>query len=136
MGEDLAVRYLEDHGWQVLERNWRPRRPRRGELDIIALQPVERACGPDDGRGQAAREGRCVLVAVEVKTRTSTAAGPPAQAVTADKLARLGALAVHWAASHDVPHAGLRVDVISVLLRPGRTSQIRHHRVVQDGAAR
>ena len=38
-GEDLAATYLEDIGWQVLERNWRPDHGLRGELDIIALEP-------------------------------------------------------------------------------------------------
>ena len=32
-GEDLAATYLEDIGWQVLERNWRPDHGLRGELD-------------------------------------------------------------------------------------------------------
>lgn len=149
-GEQIAARYLTDLGWQVLERNWRPssgrrggqRRPGqqpgpgapgapgpadqapdgprlRGELDIIALQP---------------RDGsRPRLVVIEVKTRTSTRLGPPGAAVDARKVARLRALAGAWAASHEVPHEGLRLDVISLLLRPGQPVFLRHHEGVGEG---
>ena len=89
------------------------------ELDIIALQP---------------REGsRPRLVVIEVKTRTSTRLGPPGAAVDARKVARLRALAGAWAASHEVPHEGLRLDVISLLLRPGQPVFLRHHEGVGEG---
>ncbi|MDU0349458.1 YraN family protein [Actinomyces sp. MRS3W] len=115
-GEDIAARYLTDQGWRVLERNWRPGPGMRGEVDIVALQP--------------APEGPGVLVIVEVKTRTSGVAGPPAAAVDRLKLARLRALAAAWAAGHPQPHAGLRLDVVSVQLRAGRPALLRHHRGV------
>ena len=47
-GEDLAVTYLEDIGWKVLERNWRPEHGLRGELDIIALEPAPGGREPGD----------------------------------------------------------------------------------------
>ncbi len=118
-GEDLAVVYLLDQGWTVLERNWRPRGlpGLRGELDVVALEPAH-----DDEEP--------LLVVVEVKTRTSTAAGEPAQAVTAGKRRRLARLATAWAARHEVNHRGLRLDVVSVLLRGSQPAQLRHHRGV------
>ncbi|CED91588.1 MAG: YraN family protein [Actinomyces succiniciruminis] len=115
-GEAIAARYLSDSGWRILDRNWRPGPGLRGEVDIVALQPHP------DGLG--------TLVIVEVKTRTSAVAGPPAEAVDARKLARLRALAAAWAATHPVPHAGLRLDVVSVQLRAGRPALLRHHRGV------
>ena len=115
-GEDIAARYLDDQGWQVLDRNWRPDHGLRGELDLVALEPVP-------GRAPA-------LVVVEVKTRTTLGAGPPAASVGADKLARLRVLAAAWAARHPVPHGGLRLDVVSVLLHPDRPADLRHHRGV------
>lgn len=117
LGEALAARYLEDLGWQIVERNWRPGSGRRGELDIVALQPAEDG-GPDH------------VVAVEVKTRTSLRAGPPAAAVTGRKLTTLRALAAAWAGAHEAHGHALRLDVVSVLLRTDAPAQIRHHRGV------
>ena len=45
-------------------------------------------------------------------------------------LARLRTLAAAWAAEHSAPHGRLRLDVISVLLRPGLPAELRHHRGV------
>ena len=133
-GEDLAATYLEDIGWQVLERNWRPDHGLRGELDIIALEPApgdrQPVGAPTDLDQQPQRPKRPTLVVVEVKTRSSLRQGPPAAAVDARKLARLRALAVAWAATHEEPHTGLRLDVISILLRDARPALLRHHRAV------
>ena len=132
-GEDLAATYLEDIGWQVLERNWRPDHGLRGELDIIALDPApggqepEPSSAPGDG---GKRRRRPALVIVEVKTRSSLRQGPPAAAVDARKLARLRALAAAWISTHEGPHAGLRLDVVSILLRDARPALLRHHRAV------
>ena len=133
-GEDLAATYLEDIGWQVLERNWRPDHGLRGELDIIALDPApggqepEPDSAPDDG---GKRRRRPALVIVEVKTRSSLRQGPPAAAVDARKVARLRALAAAWASTHETPpHAGMRLDVVSILLRDARPALLRHHRAV------
>ena len=62
-GETLAAWYLFFHGCRILERNWRYG---RYEIDIVAR---ERRTG--------------VLIFAEVKTRSSTAFGRPADAVTA-----------------------------------------------------
>ena len=59
-GEEAAVQYLRQHGYRILERNYRCR---FGEIDLIA------------------RDGR-MLAFVEVKTRRSQKYGPAAAAVT------------------------------------------------------
>ena len=117
LGERIAARYLVDCGWRVLERNWRPGAGLRGELDLVALDSMTGAPAP-------------AFVCVEVKTRASQPAAPPAAAVTAAKLARLRALTCAWAASHEVAHCGLRIDVVSIVLRPGLPAVLRHHRGV------
>ena len=100
-GEDVAAAHVRDAGWQVLDRNWRCA---DGELDLVGLDGDE-------------------LVAVEVKTRRSTAYGTPAEAVTARKLARVRRLTALWLAAHDVHPASVRVDVIAVLVpRQGRAT--------------
>jgi putative endonuclease len=97
-GEDLAVRHLEAEGLEVVARNWRCR---EGELDIVMR---------DTG----------LLVFVEVKTRSSLLFGPPAEAVTPGKAARIRRLAQRWLVETRPPYAPeLRFDVISVLRTSG-----------------
>jgi putative endonuclease len=104
-GEDLAATYLHDAGWHVLERNWRCA---DGELDIVAV---------DGG----------VLVFVEVKTRSSTAFGDPAEAVGPAKAARLRRLAVRWLDAHGDRHwPELRFDVLSVVRLGPSGPTVRH----------
>ncbi|WP_233188128.1 YraN family protein [Actinomyces qiguomingii] len=117
-GEAIAADYLNDLGWRILDRNWRPGPGLRGEVDIVALQPSP--AGPE------------TLVIVEVKTRTSGVAGPPAAAVGPLKLRHLRSLAAAWAAAHPVPRTGLRLDVVSIQLREGLPALLRHHRGVGD----
>ncbi|MEA5456547.1 YraN family protein [Sinomonas sp. JGH33] len=91
-GERLAEAYLETIGFTVLDRNWRGT---GGELDLVAL----------DGD---------VLVAVEVKARSSWAFGHPFEAVDGGKLARIVRLAAAWARERDLLNRRRRVDVIAV----------------------
>jgi len=105
-GEDLVARRLEDDGWCVLERNWRGR---GGELDIVALE------GDD-------------LVVVEVKTRTGTGFGHPAEAVTPAKAARLRRLTGQWLAEHSQRVVQVRVDVVAVWLCPDVPPRLEHLR--------
>ena len=132
-GEDLAATYLEDIGWKILERNWRPDHGLRGELDIIALEPAAAHHEPGSASVADPAEAwaRPRLVIVEVKTRSSLRQGPPAAAVDARKVARLRALAAAWASTHETPpHAGMRLDVVSILMRDARPALLRHHRAV------
>lgn len=93
-GEQVAARHLEAAGLQIIDRNWRCR---EGELDIVAV----------DGRD---------LVVVEVKTRSSTAFGVPAQAVNPIKARRIRALTLRWLAAHpDTVWYAIRFDVIAVI---------------------
>ncbi|HWC34764.1 MAG TPA: YraN family protein [Mycobacteriales bacterium] len=106
-GEDFAVRHLVGAGFDVIERNWRCD---EGELDIIAVE-------------------NNTLVVVEVKTRTSTDFGLPAEAVTWRKAAKLRELAARWIREHSC-RMPARVDVISIVMpRDGRT-QLQHYRGV------
>jgi putative endonuclease len=104
-GEAVAVEYLEGRGLVVLSRNWRCR---DGELDVVAT---------DDGR----------LVVCEVKTRSGTRYGLPAEAVTGTKAARIRRLAHHWCAAHRVGWTDIRYDVCAVLLEPGRPATVHHY---------
>jgi putative endonuclease len=100
-GEDVAVAHLERSGVRVLARNLRCR---EGELDIVA------------------RDGD-VLVFCEVKTRSGTAFGGPAEAVTTAKGERLRVLAARWLSEEGTGEqaasgcATIRFDVVGVLRR-------------------
>lgn len=102
--EDMAVKYLEDKGYNIIGRNVHILRK---ELDIIAL----------DGE---------TVVFVEVKGRTSDDFGKPSEAVTHRK--RLG---IVKAANAYLEQANLwerptRFDVISISKDPGGKLLVEH----------
>ncbi|CAA9216325.1 MAG: Endonuclease [uncultured Actinomycetospora sp.] len=108
-GEDVAAAFLADRGLAVLERNWRCR---EGELDLVAA---------DGGR----------LVVAEVKTRSGTGYGLPAEAVTPRKAARIRLLALRWLAERHAAGGGgfaeVRFDVLAVLLAGGAAPRVEHY---------
>lgn len=94
-GEDLACRYLERNGYEILERN--KSYPKVCEIDIIAK-----------------RKGK--LYFVEVKTRKSDAFGIPGDAVDRRKLAH-----IHQGVSLYFEEKGkkdFQIDVIAITLKP------------------
>lgn len=106
-GEAVAARFLTAAGLEIVERNWRCP---DGELDIVA------------------REGDA-LVFCEVKTRTSTRFGDPAEAVHERKAARIRVLAGQYLRAHPEVHApDLRFDVVAVLRPCDAEPTLRHVR--------
>lgn len=92
-GEALAARWYRRNGYEIVERNWRCR---EGELDIIAHR-----CG--------------TVVFSEVKTRSSTAFGTAAEAVTYAKQRRIRQLAMLWMDSQTkVVVSSVRFDVVAI----------------------
>jgi putative endonuclease len=77
-GEEAAAQWYSGAGYTVVDRNWRCS---AGEIDLVALEP-----------------GGSVVVICEVKTRSSTSFGSPAEAVTVAKQRRLRRLAALWLA--------------------------------------
>jgi putative endonuclease len=107
-GEDVAARALADAGMTVLDRNWRCE---DGEIDIVA------------------RDGDA-LVVCEVKTRSSTRFGSPAEAITHAKALRLRRLALKWLDAHDVRPPTIRFDVVAVLRADRGAASVEHLRGV------
>lgn len=96
-GEEEAARYLGRRGLAIRERNWRCR---AGEMDLVAL---------DGG----------TVVFVEVKTRSGSGFGAPAEAVTPAKQRRLRQVAAWYLTEKGLHGAPCRFDVVSVMGRPG-----------------
>ena len=102
-GERLALAWLTSAGWCIEAHRFRIG---RHDLDLVA------------------RRGRLVAF-IEVKTRTGTRHGTPAQAVGPRKQATLSRVAECWRQRHGRPGDSYRFDVISVLLHP-RGPRVEH----------
>jgi putative endonuclease len=103
-GERAAVRYLKRKGYRILARQ---SLSRIGEIDIIA------------------RDGDCIVF-VEVKTRSSAAAGQPVEAVTLAKQKQLTRAALAWLKRHNLLEGRARFDVISILWSANGDPVIEH----------
>jgi putative endonuclease len=105
-GEDAAARFLKRKGYRILARHLDSP---LGELDIIAV----------DGR---------TIVFVEVKTRSSDAAGHPADAVDDRKQQRMTRAALAYLKSQGLLKYSARFDVVAVAWPAGaRRPTIEHY---------
>ena len=104
-GEEYAYDYLEERGFNILQKNWVHN---KDEIDIIAIH--------DD-----------FLVIVEVKTRSTLYFVEPQIFVNKKKQAFLIRAANAYILKNDI-HLETRFDIISVVLANGRAS-IKH---IQD----
>jgi putative endonuclease len=91
-GEEIAVIELERRGYVMVERRYRSR---FGEIEIIAK----------DG---------ATVVFIEVKTKTDSRFGDPAEMVTAQKQRRLVSMAEEYAAGHQLHATPCRFDVVAI----------------------
>jgi putative endonuclease len=91
-GEDAAASYLRGLGYRIVGRR---ERVLRGDIDIVAL----------DGR---------TVVFVEVRSRTDTAHGHPAETVGFAKQRRIAQLAEAYIRRHRLHDASVRIDVVAV----------------------
>ena len=104
-GEILALQFLQSKGLRILEQNWRHH---KAEIDIIA------------------KEGD-VLVFVEVKTRTNTFYGEPAEFITARKERLLidAATAYMESINHEWE---IRFDVVGIILNDQDEPNIQYYK--------
>jgi putative endonuclease len=109
--EDATASWLMTRGWTVVARRWRSP---EGEIDLVAIDA--------DG----------VLVAVEVKLRSTGRSGDPLESVDRRRLGRLRAALGRFGGMPSCPaHDGLRIDLVAV--RPATAGQWRlaHHPAIE-----
>ncbi|MDY6037837.1 MAG: YraN family protein [Eubacterium sp.] len=94
IGETLAVTYLENNNFEVLNRNFRKK---YGEIDIIALR-----CG--------------ILHFIEVKTRATDKFGRPVESVDRKKRAKIFKVAQAYVKENNQAYESFRFDVIEISL--------------------
>lgn len=94
-GEGKAVKYLKRKGYKILERNFFSR---YGEIDIIALDKKE-------------------IVFIEIKSRTNSLYGNPAEAVTNNKLNHIYNTAKYYLYIHNLLNKPVRIDVIEIYIK-------------------
>jgi putative endonuclease len=102
-GEDVAHRYLQRLGYEVVARNYL-NAARTGELDLVAW----------DGD---------VLVFVEVKTRQTGEFGAPERNISEEKQVRIRRAAQEYARRAGQALSDCRFDVLAVVMEP---FEVRH----------
>jgi len=98
-GEDLAVAYLRNAGYQIVAQNYRCL---YGEVDVIA------------------RDGD-TIVFIEVKSRKSETFGQPQEAVGREKQKKLSRISLHYIQQKRLEARNARFDVIAVRMSPEET---------------
>ncbi|GAB5518074.1 MAG: YraN family protein [Rhodothermales bacterium] len=110
-GEALAAEYLEQHGYIILERNYRFE---RAEVDLVAFRPYEDYTAGGE------------LIFVEVKTRSGLGFGHPEEAVTEAKKLNLIKAAKAYLHERRLEGSPSRFDVISIVLQGDAEPSIEH----------
>lgn len=107
-GEAAARSYLQRKGYRVAEVNYRSP---YGEIDIVAFHGS-------------------ILVFVEVRTRTGSSFGTPAESITVEKLNHLKKTALFYMQSRYGQEVTCRFDLIAVQLERESMALIslRHYR--------
>ena len=103
-GEDIAVKYLKDHGYEILDRNFSTS---VGEIDIIVA-------------------GDGYLVFVEVKLRFSDDYGYGADAVNHIKQRKISQVASQYIHKYRLFDEAVRFDVIEVYTSDKRVVHIEN----------
>ncbi len=112
-GEEAAARYLELHGYDILERNWVCK---FGEADIIAQDPHDGA-----------------ICFIEVKTRRNIDKGIPEEAITKKKQDKYERIALSYLMEADWDELPVRFDAIGICATEANRALLRHHKACFNG---
>jgi len=103
LGEDLAARYLEDKGYQIIERNYYCR---QGEIDLIVSRGI--------GQKSKIAGSESEIVFIEVKTISNLAFGAAEYRIDRRKQAKIRYTAREYLSSQDKYYEGVRFDGIFI----------------------
>ncbi|MCL2797812.1 MAG: YraN family protein [Firmicutes bacterium] len=103
-GEKTAEKFLKKKGCKVLHRNYKTN---LGEIDLIVFD-------------------KDTLVFVEVKSRSGTLFGTPAEAVTHFKRTKINQVAAQFLTRQSMRDVPVRFDVVEVYLNEGRVEHIEN----------
>lgn len=106
IGEDVAVQYLLEKGYKIIERNFECR---QGEIDIIAK----------DNRKEE-------IVFIEVKTRTNKNYGDPVEAVTYYKQKHMIKTIEYYLYIKKLEKSFVRIDIIEVYQKAENKYHVHH----------
>ncbi|MBZ0200114.1 MAG: YraN family protein [Ignavibacteriaceae bacterium] len=109
--EDIAVDYLQNNGYEIIERNYRF--GKIGEIDIVAKDP-------QDG----------CTVFVEVKSRKTTYYGTPEEAITKNKQKQMRKMGKLYIYDKGYDELLCRFDVVTVLTGDDNNPIINHYKNV------
>ena len=117
LGEDIAVKYLEKHGYKILDRNYR--KP-WGEIDIIASENI--------GKNQFLARQSQELVFIEVKTQNQKFEWRPEENITRHKKHQLSRIVMTYLKTNKIPEdQNWRIDVLAIKLDfKTKNAQIEH----------
>ena len=117
LGEDIAVKYLENHNYKILGRNYR--KP-WGEIDIIASENI--------GKNQFLARQSQELVFIEVKTQNQEFEWRPEENITFHKKRQLSRIIATYLKANKIPeNQNWRIDVLAIKLDLNtENAQIEH----------
>lgn len=103
-GEDIAVKYLEENGMLIIDRNYRIP---MGEIDIIGVESD-------------------ILVFIEVKSRSSDAYGAPSEFVSPDQRRRIINTAEIYMKTKNLTDMQPRFDVCEIYSATGEINYLEN----------
>ena len=106
-GEAIAVRYFEERGWAILDRNWRSG---HAEVDLV----IRRAA---------------LMAFVEVRTRAAERSGHPLESITVAKRREIERVARAWLTTRGGDLSAccaFRFDTVAVTTSRGRPAKVCH----------
>ncbi len=105
LGETLAGAYLQNKGYNILERNLHTP---YGEIDLIARQDE-------------------AVIFVEVKTRSSSSLGPPEISITPRKEEHMRDAAGYYIQQHPELNGDWRIDLVTIQFQPNQSPAVIDH---------